>query len=88
MALRIYRVMWRYLSLADLTRLAQAALGVLVSTFVLALWTRLSLYPRTVLPMYAVLAVVILSAIRMVGRGWFERACACASTATSSRVFC
>ena len=47
--------------------------GVLVSTFVLALWTRLSLYPRTVLPMYAVLAVVILSAIRMVGRGWFER---------------
>ena len=74
MALRIYRVMWRYLSLADLTRLAQAVFfGVLVSTFVLALWTRLSLYPRTVLPMYAVLAVVILSAIRMVGRGWFER---------------
>ena len=74
MSLRIYRVMWRYLSLADLVRLAQAVFfGVLSATVILALWTRLSQYPRTVLPMYAVLGMVTLSAIRMVGRGWFER---------------
>jgi FlaA1/EpsC-like NDP-sugar epimerase len=74
MTLRVYRVMWRYLSLADLVRLSQAVFfGMLLATVALALWTRLIQYPRTVLPIYGVLAVVLLSSIRMIGRSWFER---------------
>ncbi|MDE0882984.1 MAG: polysaccharide biosynthesis protein, partial [Myxococcota bacterium] len=72
--LRIYKVMWRYLSLTDLVQLAKALLaGTLVATVVLALWTRLEMYPRTVLPIYVLLGVCLLSSTRMIGRSWFER---------------
>ena len=58
--LRVYRMMWRYLSLTDQVRLARALLvGVVCSTVILALWTRLRDYPRTVLPIYGVLAMVL-----------------------------
>lgn len=72
--LRVYRMMWRYLSLTDQVRLGRALLvGVICSTVILALWTRLRDYPRTVLPIYGVLAMVLLSSLRILARSWFER---------------
>jgi FlaA1/EpsC-like NDP-sugar epimerase len=73
-SLRVYRMMWRYTSLADLVRLTQAlTLGLIAAGVVMVLWTRLAGYPRTVFVITWAIAIFFLAGIRIFGRSLFER---------------
>jgi FlaA1/EpsC-like NDP-sugar epimerase len=87
LALRVYRMMWRYTSLADLVRLTQAlTLGVLGAVLVMVLWTRLAGYPRTVFVITWAIALFFLAGIRILGRSLFERGARDLQTGEEQRV--
>lgn len=68
----LYRGVWRFASLPDLSRIVKAvAMGNLMIMVLLFLTTRLEHLPRSVFPLYAMLLLLILGGSRFVYR-WFK----------------
>ena len=68
----LYRGVWRFASLPDLTRILQAVVvGTAVCALATFLMTRMSHIPRASFPLFAVLLVVLLSGPRLTYR-WFK----------------
>lgn len=68
----LYRGIWRFASLPDLLRIIKAAaVGMLVAAVSLLLINRLTLIPRSVFPLYAILLVMMLGGARFLAR-WFK----------------
>ena len=68
----LYRGVWRFASLPDLTRILQAvAVGTAVCALATFLMTRMLYVPRASFPLFAVLLVVLLSGPRLAYR-WFK----------------
>ncbi|MCB1733984.1 MAG: polysaccharide biosynthesis protein [Gammaproteobacteria bacterium] len=67
--LGLYRGVWRFASVPDLLRIGQAViLGVLVSTAVLFMATRMEGIPRSVFPLFAILLIGFLGVPRLIYR--------------------
>lgn len=65
----LYRGVWRFASLPDLTRIIKSIiLGSLVITLTLFFTTRLDLVPRSVMPVYSMLLLFILGGSRFIYR--------------------
>jgi FlaA1/EpsC-like NDP-sugar epimerase len=72
--LGLYRGIWRFASIPDLVRIGKAAcLGISFIAVTLFSLERLEHVPRSVLPMYAVLLILLLSAPRLLYRIWKDR---------------
>lgn len=65
----LYRGVWRFASLPDLMRIAQAVvLGVLISTVVLFMLTRIEGIPRSVIPLFGIMLMGFLGVPRFLYR--------------------
>jgi FlaA1/EpsC-like NDP-sugar epimerase len=65
----LYRGVWRFASLPDLTRIVKAiAMGSLMTLLVIFLSTRLQHIPRSVIPLYSMLLLLILGGSRFIYR--------------------
>ncbi len=72
--LGLYRGIWRFASIPDLVRIAKAScLGIATSAIVLFSANRLEGVPRSVIPLYAVLLLFLLSTPRLIYRIWKDR---------------
>lgn len=70
-ALGLYRGVWRFASLPDLMRIVKAVIGGLLSIAVaLFLLDRLNGVPRSVLPLYGAILILLLCGPRFVYRFW------------------
>ena len=70
----LYRGVWRFSSLPDLIRIAQAAvLGMFLIATSLFLYNRLDGVPRSVIPLYLLTLLTLLCVPRFVYRFWKER---------------
>ncbi len=68
----LYRGIWRFASMPDLARIAKAVLvGVSICALVIFAFDRMQYVPRSVLPMYALLLFLLLSAPRCLYR-WIK----------------
>ncbi len=71
----LYRGVWRFSSMPDLIRIGKAVLaGVFFITGSLFLYNRLEGVPRSVMPLYALSLLALLSIPRFMYRFWKERA--------------
>jgi FlaA1/EpsC-like NDP-sugar epimerase len=69
-----YRGIWRFASIPDLLRLVKAVLvGLIATTTVCFLIGRLDLIPRSVLVLYPLLLIGVLSAVRVAFRAFTDR---------------
>lgn len=67
----LYRGVWRFASIPDLMRIVKAVVaGVLVGAAGLFLATRLHGVPRSILPIYSVILVLLLCGPRFIYRSW------------------
>jgi len=65
----LYRGVWRFASLPDLTRIVKAiAMGSLITLLAIFLSTRLQNIPRSVIPLYSMLLLLILGGSRFIYR--------------------
>jgi FlaA1/EpsC-like NDP-sugar epimerase len=72
--LGLYRGIWRFASIPDLVRIAKAScLGIATIAIVLFSANRLEGVPRSVIPLYAVLLLFLLSTPRLIYRIWKDR---------------
>ncbi len=72
--LGLYRGVWRFASIPDFVRIIKAiAVGVSVTAISIFLFTRMQGVPRSVLPIYAVMLMVLLGGSRMLYRWLKER---------------
>ena len=70
----LYRGVWRFASLPDLFRISKAILtGTLIIALVLVLFDRLSGVPRSVIPLYCVVLLLLLCTPRFLYRAWKDR---------------
>ncbi|MGZ8219832.1 polysaccharide biosynthesis protein [Methylomagnum sp.] len=70
----LYRGIWRFASLPDLIRIGKSvAIGVALIAVALYFINRLAWVPRSVLPLYVVLLVMLLSTPRLIYRVWKDR---------------
>ena len=68
----LYRGVWRFASLPDLMRILQAVLaGTALTFFALFIFNRMESVPRSVLPLYLVLQVLLLGGPRLIYR-WLK----------------
>ncbi len=66
-----YRGVWRFTSMPDLLRMWKSVLSaLLIVALVLFLYNRLEGVPRSIIPLYGVLLVLLLSAPRLLYRFW------------------
>ncbi len=67
----LYRGVWRFASMPDLVRITKAVfIGLLATTLIIFLFTRLQNVPRSVFPIYGILLLGLLSGPRFLYR-WF-----------------
>lgn len=72
--LGLYRGIWRFASIPDLVRIAKAScLGIATIAIILFSVNRLEGVPRSVIPLYAVLLLFLLSTPRLIYRIWKDR---------------
>lgn len=72
--LGLYRGIWRFASISDLVRIAKAScLGIATIAIILFSVNRLEGVPRSVIPLYAVLLLFLLSTPRLIYRIWKDR---------------
>ncbi|CAI8902169.1 polysaccharide biosynthesis protein [Methylocaldum szegediense] len=72
--LGLYRGIWRFASVPDLVRIAKSScLGIATIAIVLFSVNRLHGVPRSVIPLYAVLLLFLLSTPRLIYRVWKDR---------------
>src|SRR5262249_10941977 len=65
----LYRGVWRFASLSDLTRIIKSVVaGVVLSLLILFLDSRLVNIPRSIFPLYALLLIVFLGGSRFIYR--------------------
>ncbi len=65
----LYRGIWRFASLPDFVRIGKSIfLGVLITTLLVFLTTRMEAVPRSVIPLYAILLFVLLGGNRILYR--------------------
>lgn len=70
----LYRGVWRFASLPDLIRILKAIMiGTLMSVLAVFLAARLHNLPRSVLPLYSILLLLILGGSRLLYRGYKDR---------------
>lgn len=70
----LYRGVWRFASIPDLFRISKAILtGMLIIALVLVLFDRLSGVPRSVIPLYCVVLLLLLCTPRFLYRAWKDR---------------
>eukprot|EP00119_Amphimedon_queenslandica_P020226 XP_019860645.1 PREDICTED: uncharacterized protein LOC100631928 [Amphimedon queenslandica] len=68
----LYRGMWRFISLSDLSRIFKATIiGVCVGAVALFLINRMSLVPRSIFPLYGLLLILMISGPRLLYR-WLK----------------
>ena len=68
----LYRGVWRFASVPDFVRICQSvAIGTLISAAILFFWTRMFAIPRSVLVLYPVLLILLLSGPRLLYR-WLK----------------
>jgi FlaA1/EpsC-like NDP-sugar epimerase len=73
----LYRGVWRFASIPDLVRIVKAAsLGILIAAVTLFVINRLNDVPRSVIPLYLGLLVLILATPRLLYRIWKDRGAA------------
>ena len=73
-AFGLYGGIWRFASLHDLKRIAlTVAIGALVSTLALFIWSRADLVPRTTLVAFPLLVLVLMFGGRITYRWWKEQ---------------
>ena len=76
----LYRGVWRFASIPDLVRIVKAAsLGILIAAVTLFVINRLNDVPRSVIPLYLGLLVLILATPRLLYRIWKDRGAALSS---------
>jgi FlaA1/EpsC-like NDP-sugar epimerase len=70
----LYRGIWRFASIPDLVRIAKAScIGISIVAVTLFVINRLEGVPRSVIPLYAVLLVLLLSTPRLLYRIWKDQ---------------
>ncbi|HYE37581.1 nucleoside-diphosphate sugar epimerase/dehydratase [Methylocaldum sp.] len=75
--LGLYRGIWRFASIPDLVRIAKAScLGIATIAVIIFSVNRLEGVPRSVIPLYAVLLLLLLSTPRLFYRVWKDRGAA------------
>jgi len=68
----LYRGVWRFASIPDLERLLKAVVtGVAVSAIIIFMFTRMEGIPRSVLPLYSILLLLVLGGSRVFYR-WYK----------------
>jgi FlaA1/EpsC-like NDP-sugar epimerase len=73
----LYRGVWRFASIPDLVRIVKAAgLGILIAAVALFVVNRLAGVPRSVIPLYMGLLVLLLATPRLLYRIWKDRGAA------------
>ncbi|MGX2038853.1 polysaccharide biosynthesis protein [Methylocaldum sp. MU1018] len=78
--LGLYRGIWRFASIPDLVRIAKAScLGIATVAVIIFSVNRLEGVPRSVIPLYAVLSLLLLSTPRLIYRIWKDRGAALAT---------
>lgn len=76
----LYRGVWRFASIPDLLRIVKAAgLGILIAAVALFVINRLAGVPRSILPLYTGLLVLLLATPRLLYRIWKDRGAALSS---------
>jgi FlaA1/EpsC-like NDP-sugar epimerase len=76
----LYRGVWRFASIPDLVRIVKAAgLGILIAAVTLFVINRLKDVPRSIIPLYLGLLVLLLATPRLLYRIWKDRGAALAS---------
>jgi FlaA1/EpsC-like NDP-sugar epimerase len=76
----LYRGVWRFASIPDLVRIVKAAgLGIVIAAVTLFVINRLRDVPRSVIPLYMGLLVLLLATPRLLYRIWKDRGAALSS---------